>query len=154
VRPNRGYYPVNAPFAPISSAFDGESTSEVGLDAGLKRDVWTSMQPDLTSFTTFIKNADKTLVAAARKAVNVDPARYGQVRRAYFQAIIDRYERNTPPATFRFIVSPLVAWIWIGGLIVFGGGLIALWPAPDAVRRRATAARRARVAKELGELPI
>ena len=24
-------------------------------------------------------------------------------------------------------------WIWIGGLIVFGGGLIAIWPAPSAV---------------------
>jgi hypothetical protein len=27
-------------------------------------------------------------------------------------------------------------WIWIGGGIVFGGGLIAMWPAPSAVRRR------------------
>jgi len=34
------------------------------------------------------------------------------------------------------IVSPLVAWIWIGGLIVLGGALIAAWPAPSAVRRR------------------
>ncbi len=33
-------------------------------------------------------------------------------------------------ATFRLIASPLVAWIWLGGLIVFAGGLIALSPAP------------------------
>ena len=150
LRPNRGYYPVRAPFAPVSSAFDGESTSEVGVDAGLRRDVWASMQPDLSSFAGYIKNADKTLVAAAKQAGEVDPVRYGQVRRAYFDQIIQRYEAQTPAATFRFIVSPMVTWIWLGAIVVFGGGLIALWPAPDAVRRRATAAKRARVAQELG----
>ena len=35
-------------------------------------------------------------------------------------------------------------WIWIGGLIVFGGGLIAIWPAPSAVRRRVSIRSRAR----------
>ena len=41
-----------------------------------------------------------------------------------------------PPAQFHLIVSPLVLWIWIGGLIVIGGALIAAWPAPSAIRRR------------------
>ena len=53
------------------------------------------------------------------------------------------------PAQFRLLVSPLVAWIWIGGLIVFAGGLIALWPAPDAARSRARAGYAARVAQDL-----
>jgi hypothetical protein len=43
-------------------------------------------------------------------------------------------------------------WIWIGGLIVFGGGLIAIWPArapcagvsPWAHARAPRAASRAR----------
>jgi cytochrome c-type biogenesis protein CcmF len=48
------------------------------------------------------------------------------------------------------ISSPLVTWIWLGGIIVFAGGLIALWPAPDAARRRATAGYAGRVARELG----
>ncbi len=52
----------------------------------------------------------------------------GYLARAYLQ--------HPPPAQFHLIVSPLVMWIWIGGLIVFGGGLIAIWPAPSAVRRR------------------
>ncbi|MEZ5122445.1 MAG: hypothetical protein R2736_12855 [Solirubrobacterales bacterium] len=60
------------------------------------------------------------------------------------------YERTAPPATFRVINSPLVFWIWAGSLIVFAGGLIALWPAPDAARRRATAGLKARVAQDLG----
>ncbi len=54
------------------------------------------------------------------------------------------YLKHPPPAQFHFIVSPLVMWIWIGGLIVFGGGLIAMWPAPSAVRRRVGARSRAR----------
>jgi cytochrome c-type biogenesis protein CcmF len=44
----------------------------------------------------------------------------------------------------------MVAWIWIGGIVVFGGGLVAMWPAPDAARRRVTAGYAARVAQELG----
>ena len=58
------------------------------------------------------------------------------------------YLKNPPPAQFHFIVSPLVMWIWIGGLIVFGGGLIAIWPAPStrAPARRAALAR-ARLAR-------
>ena len=66
----------------------------------------------------------------------------GYLARAYLQ--------HPPPAQFHFIVSPLVMWIWIGGLIVFGGGLIAIWPAPSTrapARRRARA--RARAARGL-----
>jgi len=40
-------------------------------------------------------------------------------------------------------------WIWIGGLIVCGGALIAIWPAPSAVRRRAAAVARARGLRDL-----
>jgi cytochrome c-type biogenesis protein CcmF len=48
------------------------------------------------------------------------------------------------------ISSPLVAWIWIGGLVVFTGGLIALWPAGDPARGRVRGRYAARVARELG----
>ena len=59
------------------------------------------------------------------------------------------YADSPPPATFRFIASPLVTWIWLGGLIVFAGAAIALWPAGARARRPATAAGLARVAREL-----
>jgi cytochrome c biogenesis factor len=36
----------------------------------------------------------------------------------------------------RFIVSPLVEWIWLGGLIVLAGGLVALWPGAVLARLR------------------
>ena len=63
------------------------------------------------------------------------------------KTVID-YARSRPFASFRLIVSPLVSWIWIGGIIVFAGGLIALWPAPAVVRRRAAAAARTGAARE------
>jgi len=59
------------------------------------------------------------------------------------------YLRHPPPAQFHFIVSPLVMWIWIGGVISFGGGAIALWPSPRALRARVRARVRSRVAEGL-----
>ncbi|HEX6926196.1 MAG TPA: heme lyase CcmF/NrfE family subunit [Longimicrobiaceae bacterium] len=42
-----------------------------------------------------------------------------------------------PLTTFRILVNPLVPWIWLGGLIMAIGTLIAMWPtAPGAVRPR------------------
>ena len=59
-----------------------------------------------------------------------------------------RYTDNPPPATFRLLVSPMVQWIWIGALIVLAGALIAIWPPPRALGRRAAAAYAARVGRE------
>jgi len=42
-----------------------------------------------------------------------------------------------PVATFRILVNPLVPWIWLGGLIMAIGTLIALWPVAEAPRRAA-----------------
>ena len=42
-----------------------------------------------------------------------------------------------------------MTWIWIGAIVVFLGGLIALWPGPDSARRRVSASYKARVAEEL-----
>jgi cytochrome c-type biogenesis protein CcmF len=36
-------------------------------------------------------------------------------------------------------VNPLVSWIWLGGLVLLFGTMIALWPAPQASARRVTA---------------
>jgi cytochrome c-type biogenesis protein CcmF len=47
------------------------------------------------------------------------------------------------------IVSPMIAWIWIGGAIVLLGSLTALWPTPEARRRRAASLAAARLGREL-----
>ncbi len=42
-------------------------------------------------------------------------------------------------ATFKAIINPLAAWIWVGGMVLIGGTAIALWPDPG--ERRASANR-------------
>ncbi|HEX6698277.1 MAG TPA: cytochrome c-type biogenesis CcmF C-terminal domain-containing protein [Solirubrobacteraceae bacterium] len=137
----RGYYPASAPFASgglVRGLFEGEATSEVGMKAGPLRDVWTVIQPDPEYLNKVISGvADRTAdkpVAQQENAV---------------RGLLAVYQRGVIPAQFRLLVSPLVAWIWLGGLIVFAGGLIALWPTPDAARDRARAGYAARVAQDL-----
>ncbi len=141
LRPARGYYPSQdaGNLGIIGRFFDGEATSEVGMTSNLRRDVWTAVQPDLGSLQSFIDKADKQFP-------NASPDLQGLL----VTAIATRYRNHPPPATFRIIVSPMVTWIWIGGLIVIGGALIAMWPAPETARRRVTAGYAARVARDLG----
>jgi cytochrome c-type biogenesis protein CcmF len=142
LRTERGYYPSAAPFASgslIRGIFDGDATSEVGMKAGLTRDLWTAIQPDP-------EYLNKVIDATAAKTAGKPPAQQAQA----VGRLLSVYRQGAFPAQFRIISSPLVSWIWLGGIIVFAGGLIALWPAPDAARRRVTAGYAARVARELG----
>jgi cytochrome c-type biogenesis protein CcmF len=140
LNPTRGYYPTTDPgLGPVGSYFDGDATSEVGLQAGLTRDVWTAVQPDLSGFQDAIADADERFASA-------DPA----VRGLLISAIAERYAAAPPPANFRLIVSPLVEWIWIGGGIAALGGLLALGPVrvPRRARRRVSALRPSRALQE------
>jgi cytochrome c-type biogenesis protein CcmF len=149
LRPERGYYPIEgAPFVgPLQRYFDGEATSEVAMDAGLRRDVWSAVQPDTSRVQAKVKEGD----AIFKKARGVVPdAQYRAELGLAIKGLVRNYATDAPPATFRLIVSPMVAWIWLGGIAVALGGLICIWPAPDLSRRRATAGYAARVARELG----
>jgi cytochrome c-type biogenesis protein CcmF len=64
------------------------------------------------------------------------------------RGIVNRYERNPPPAQFRFIVSPLVSWIWFGAIVILFGGLLAIWPPPGGATRRVRAVYLARISRE------
>jgi cytochrome c-type biogenesis protein CcmF len=110
----------------------------VGLESGVGRDLWAAVEPDLQPFASMIDGIDRRFPLAA-----------GDSATLMLGAIADRYEALPPPASFRLIVSPMVEWIWLGGLIAAAGGLIALWPAPRAARRRAGAAHPAHVRREL-----
>jgi cytochrome c-type biogenesis protein CcmF len=129
--PSRGYYPSldERSFGRIGRFFNGDSTSELGLRAGLTRDLWTAAQPDLSAVEPMIKDADRRF-----------PDADAQLEGFLVSTIVRSYVRDAPVADFRLMVSPLVAWIWIGGVIVVGGTMIALWPAPRRVRRRVAAA--------------
>jgi cytochrome c-type biogenesis protein CcmF len=132
--PAMGYYPlINAGLGPVASYFDGNAESAIGLNAGVRRDIWASVDPDLDSFQSMISGVDGRFPRAG-----------GQTQLVLLSLVAARYESAPPPATFRFIVSPLVEWIWLGGLIAGGGGLLAVWPTTAGRRRRS--ARSVRVA--------
>jgi cytochrome c-type biogenesis protein CcmF len=147
--PERGFYPSRDArgLGQVGRYFEGEATSEVAMDAGVRRDVWTAVSPDVSKLLPIVQDGDR---AFAKAASSLDPETQAAALGLAIRGLTDRYARQAPPATFRIIVSPLVAWIWLGALIVFGGGLICLWPAPDALRRRATAGFAARVARDVG----
>jgi cytochrome c-type biogenesis protein CcmF len=142
----KSYFPSTDPsLGPLSRFFEGEATTEVGLRAGLRRDLWTAVAPDIARLRPRIDEGDK--VFADAKALS--EADRGAFLAQALDGLSRSYTDNPPPATFRLIASPMVAWIWLGALIVLGGAGIALWPAGVRARKPATAAGLARVAREL-----
>ncbi|MBI4295672.1 MAG: hypothetical protein HY667_01000, partial [Chloroflexi bacterium] len=49
---------------------------------------------------------------------------------------------------FKFIINPLVSWIWIGGAVMVFGGTIAFWP--DRRRKPTAVLQTAQVAVAVG----
>jgi cytochrome c-type biogenesis protein CcmF len=144
----KSYFPSTGPMlGPISRFFEGESTSEVGLNAGLRRDFWVSVAPDTQRLDPRVKEGDKVF-AKADKAGALSDAERDRFLGQALQGLARSYADNPPPATFRLLVSPMVTWIWLGALVVFLGALIALWPSPRTVGRRVTAVYAARVGRE------
>jgi cytochrome c-type biogenesis protein CcmF len=141
----RSFFPSAGPLlGPVSRFFEGEATSEVGLKAGLRRDVWLSVAPDTRKLEPRVKEGDEVFAAAEGDLASGErDAFLAEALRGLVRSYVD----DPPPATFRMLVSPMVTWIWIGALVVFLGGLIALWPSPRAVRVTA-AAYAARVGRE------
>jgi cytochrome c-type biogenesis protein CcmF len=151
IEPTRSYYPQDAPFAPVSAMFDGETETQVQLESGLRRDFWVAVEPDVpTLLLPRARYFDRQLVKAISdgrlKSADEQVLAFNQL----LQRLVDEYVAERPAAPFRVIDSPMVTWIWLGGLVVFLGGLISLWPGADAARRRVTAGYAARVARELG----
>jgi cytochrome c-type biogenesis protein CcmF len=156
LHPSRNYYAgMGAPggAGPVRSFFEGEATSEVGRRTSVGGDFWTAMQPDLGPLDPIINGADRRLGRIARRVPSEDVQAGRQL--AYLQglairSIQKRYLSDPPPANFRVNVNPLVSWIWVGGAIAVLGGLVAIWPAPEARRRRVSDVYAARLARELG----
>jgi cytochrome c-type biogenesis protein CcmF len=154
--PSRNYYAAvggSAGGGPVRSFFEGEATSEVGRKTTVKGDFWTAMQPDLTSLNPLINGADRHLEKIAR-GVSPQNAKarqaLGFLQGLAVRSIEKRYLKDPPPANFRVNVNPLVTWIWVGGAIAVLGGLVGIWPAPEARRRRVSDVYAARLARELG----
>jgi cytochrome c-type biogenesis protein CcmF len=138
LEPSEGFYAsANPAQGPVGSLIGGQPVSHISMDAGATRDVWSAIAPNIEapSLARIVMAGNRTL-SPEEGIVAI-----GVLARTYLQ--------HPPQAQFHLIVSPLVMWIWIGGLIVFGGALIAIWPAPSAVRRRVAAGARSRAARRL-----
>jgi cytochrome c-type biogenesis protein CcmF len=136
--PSEGYYDSGEPSqGSVGHLIGGQAVSHISMSAGVTRDVWTAIAPNIAT------PALQRIVTIGNRTLPPEEAEVaiGYLARAYL--------KDPPPAQFHFIVSPLVMWIWIGGLIVFGGGLIAIWPAPSVVRARVRVRSRARAAHGL-----
>jgi cytochrome c-type biogenesis protein CcmF len=123
--PSEGFYASQeASQGTVGSLIGGQPVSHVALNSSFTRDVWSAIEPDIEApaLQRIVKVGNRTL-----------PPEQGIVAIAL---LAREYLKHPPQAQFHFIVSPLVLWIWIGGLIVLGGALIAIWPAPGAARRR------------------
>ena len=141
LNPSEGYYASEDPSqGTVGSLIGGQPVSHVAMDASLTRNVWTAIDPDIET------PALKRIITVGNSTL---PAEEALVGIAY---LARAYLKNPPPAQFNLLVSPLVMWIWIGGLIGLGGGLIALWPAPSAVRRRVAARSRERAVRGLARV--
>jgi cytochrome c-type biogenesis protein CcmF len=139
--PSQGYYDSGQPIqGSVGHLIGGQAVSHVSMSAGVTRDIWSAMQPNIET------PALKRIIEAADKTIPYVRPDEGALALAY---MANAYLQHPPAAQFNFIDSPLVLWIWIGGLIVFGGGLIVLWPAPSAVRRRVSVLARGRGARGL-----
>jgi cytochrome c-type biogenesis protein CcmF len=136
VRPSRNYY-AGGDGGPIERFFEGESTSEVEVRWGVLGDFWAAVQPDIAALEGPIAEAEERFGDAP-----------GPIQATAVQAIVQSYANDPPPAAFRVIDTPMVVWIWIGGAIVIGGALIALWPGTGA-RRRISSVYAARLGREL-----
>jgi cytochrome c-type biogenesis protein CcmF len=145
---DQGFYPVNNPsYGAIGRFFQpGNADTQVGLDSGLTRNIWTVVSPPLASIAPYISQGDRKFNAAMMQAAKMPPAQAQrflgvlyQLRDAAVFAILRHYVSQRTPATFLLIVAPLVIWLWIGAALAAFGGMIALLPLPAPARRRASA---------------
>jgi cytochrome c-type biogenesis protein CcmF len=147
----RFFRPTGVPVGTIESYFAGESTSEVGLEAGARQDLWIAPRVDVADvqrraraadggFQACVKGGPGTppqckALGAMMQAAAANPALRAQALQqiSKLQALsADRvaksYLGDNAAVTFKVIVNPLVTWLWIGGLIALAGALIAIWP--------------------------
>ena len=158
LHPAREYYSSNSGDPTIAGFFEGEATSEVGRKTRVSGDLWTAMRPDLAPLDPVIAKLDERLLAGVGE---IGPEGPTPAQLQAMQGLADRqgqvisqlaalYVASAVPVDFRVNVNPFVIWIWIGGAIGVAGALIAVWPAPEARRRRVADVYAARLARDLG----
>jgi cytochrome c-type biogenesis protein CcmF len=129
--PSEGFYDSDeASQGTVGSLIGGQPVSHVSMNPTITRNIWAAIQPDIEApkLENIIKVGNRTL-----------PPEQALVAIAY---LAHSYLTHPPQAQFNFIVSPLVFWIWLGGIIIATGALIAIWPTPTLIRQRITQRQR------------
>jgi cytochrome c-type biogenesis protein CcmF len=140
LRPSRGYYESGeASAGSVGHLIAGQAVSHISMDPSVTRNVWSAIEPNIQAPTL------ARLVEAGNRVVPMSRSDEALVALA---VLARDYLKNPPPAQFNLIASPLVEWIWFGGIIVVAGALIAIWPAPLGARRRLRVGIPARAVKE------
>jgi cytochrome c-type biogenesis protein CcmF len=141
-----GLYPAPDPFHPIGRFFNGSAESQVGLDSGPLRDLWVVVAPNVTPLDHLINQGDVYLSRAILAAQRMPQPQQTQqlniiygLRDQLIQALARRFVTHPWTTQFRFEVSPLVMWLWLGAIVAALGGLISLWPVPRRRRVRVPA---------------
>ncbi|HEY2767498.1 MAG TPA: cytochrome c-type biogenesis CcmF C-terminal domain-containing protein, partial [Solirubrobacteraceae bacterium] len=133
LHPSEGFYESQEESAgSVGRLIAGQPVSHISMDASLTRDVWSAIAPEIE--TPRLKH----VVALGNRDIPMSRPDEGMIA---VWALAHEYLRHPPPAQFQLLVSPLIMWIWIGGLIVFGGGLLALAPPLRGPRRARAYAR-------------
>ena len=149
LRTSKDYFPSqDSTLGPVSRFFDGESTTEVGLDSSLHNDVWAAVAPDVAKIRPRIDEGDRLFDKAAD---DLSVEQSNEFLALALKGLTQSYASSPPPARFRFEINPMVSWIWIGGLIVLLGGIIAGWPTKRGMSRTLSARYAARVGTEVRE---
>ena len=146
---SKDYFPSQDPtLGPVSRFFDGETTTEVALDASLGKDVWAAVAPDTVKLRDRIAEGDRLF---DRAADDLTAEQSSEFLALALRGLTDRYTQSPPPARFRLEVNPMVTWIWIGALLAVLGGFIAGWPSRRGISRAASAKYAARVGRDVRE---
>jgi cytochrome c-type biogenesis protein CcmF len=165
LRTSYGLYPSQDPsLGPISRFFNGSVESQIGLKSGFLRDIWTVPEQNIAPLGPQISRADAQMEGALRAIAKLPTASQRRLlasnsplwaaRNARILRIASLYTSRPWPVTFLMIVSPLVMWLWIGGLIMAAGALISLRPLPALSRLRARSAAYASRARASRGLPV
>ena len=144
-----GLYPSLDPMHPIGRFFNGSSESRVGLDAGVLRDLWVVIAPNVTPLQGLISTGDVKIAKALLSVQSLPAAQQAsqlttifQLRDILINELAQRFVSHPWKTQFLMEVSPLVTWLWLGAIIAAFGGLIALWPVPRRSRGGALSVRR------------
>jgi len=162
LRTDQAFYPSTSVSDGIIGRFfdSANADSTIGLDSGPLRDIWTVAAANLTPLGADINKGNAVFAneynALVKQSAHMSTDQADQAWSVFWddrdlavEGIVNQYTKHAYPVQFLLIVSPLVSWLWAGAMIIAIGGLISLWPAPLALRRRSLALYRSRLAREL-----